>query len=196
MRHLTHFINTHIRRTWRATAMAAALIASASSMAGGSLDLSLSNDAVRLGYDATKRGTGLHMAISGLYHVDRGGMFGAGVHVVDLSAPNSPIYVGVGARLMAITASDYVGMGLGIGGFLRYRFPALPELSVAPYLYYAPPVVTFMDAKGQSMLDTDLRLQYDIIPSARAYLGVRYSGTIEKNGATDDGVHLGVTLDF
>ena len=38
--------------------------------AGGSLDISLSDDVARIGYDATQMGSGIHISLAGLYDDD------------------------------------------------------------------------------------------------------------------------------
>ena len=67
--------------------------------AGGSLDISLSDDVARLGYDATQMGSGLHVSLAGLYDDDKGEMLSAGLHVVDVRPSTSNLYIGVGAKL-------------------------------------------------------------------------------------------------
>ena len=90
------------------------------------------------------------------------------------------------------------GGGVGLGGFFRYRLPGVPEVSVAGYGYYAPPVISFSDA--DNIFDADLRLQYSLIPTARVYVGYRYTG-IKIEDVSDrfelgDGAHVGLRLDF
>ncbi len=175
-----------------------------SALAGGSLDISLSNDVARIGYDATQMGSGLHISLAGLYDDDKGEMVSAGLHVVDVRPSTSNLYIGVGAKLFAFTTDnsdrydDYSGVALGVGGFFRYSFPAAPDLSVAGYGYYAPPVISFADA--ENVIASDLRFQFALLPTARIYAGYRYNGIrfedIDKRYKLGDGGHVGVTIDF
>merc|ERR1712169_56653 len=69
--------------------------------AGGSLDISLSDDVARIGYDATQMGSGIHISLAGLYDDDKGEMVSAGLHVVDVRPSTSNLYIGVGANVFA-----------------------------------------------------------------------------------------------
>lgn len=178
-------------------AMAGAAVATPA-IAGGSLDLSLANDAVRAAYDGTRAGSGLHVNVSGLHHMDDGDLVGAGVHVVDIRKSDTSLYIGVGMKAFAYSTEDFDGGALGVGGFLRAAMPFNPDVSLAGYLYYAPPVVSFGDT--DNMLISDARVQYAVIPTARIYAGYRYNG-IRLEGIKDryelgEGGHLGLTLDF
>lgn len=174
------------------------LLASAQSFAGGSLDLSLSNDSARLEYDATKVGSGLHVSASVQHNEQDGELIALGLHVVDVREPNSPLYLGVGAKLFGFQ-NDYLdGGALGVGGFFRYQIPNVSGLSTAGYLYYAPKVVSFDDT--ENLTDADIRLQYGLLPTARVYMGYRYSAVdVEKYRDTiklEEGIHFGLKVDF
>lgn len=192
-------------------ALAAVLLSAAagSVQAGGSLDLSLANETVRAAYDAAKVGSGLHVSLDVLHHTDDGDIASVGAHVVDVRNPDSDLYIGVGGKLYAFatrnvkdsktnSVKDYNGGGVGLGGFFRYRLPQAPAVSVAGYAYYAPPVVAVSDA--ESLFDTDVRLQYNLIPTARVYLGYRYTGIkiedVKDRFELGDGGHVGLKIDF
>lgn len=182
-------------------AAATLLVTAAGVNAGGSLDLSLSNEVVRAAYDATKVGSGLHVSADVLHHTDDGDIASLGVHVVDVRNSDSDLYIGVGGKLYGFAtrgAEDYTGGGLGLGGFFRYRLPQLQEISIAGYAYYAPPVVSISDA--ENLTDTDIRVQYSLIPTARVYVGYRYTGIrledVKDRLELGDGVHLGLKIDF
>jgi hypothetical protein len=174
------------------------LSASMQAVAGGSLDLSLSNDTARLEYDATKVGSGLHVTGSIQHHEDDGDLLALGMHVVDVRNPNSPLYIGVGGKLFGFKNDDLDGVALGVGGFLSYQIPRLPGLSTAGYFYYAPKVVAFGDT--ENLMDADVRIQYSLIPTARVYVGYRYSKfeieDVKEKFVLDEGFHLGLKVDF
>ena len=176
----------------------AALISATQAMAGGSLDLSLSNDAARLEYDAAKVGSGLHVSASVQHHQDDGDLIGLGAHVVDVREPNSPLYLGVGGKVFGFKDDDFDGGALAVGGFLRYQFPQVPDLSVAGYLYYAPQVVSFNDT--ENLMDTDVRLQFSLLPTARVYTGYRYTRVniedVKDTVELEKGFHFGLKVDF
>lgn len=168
------------------------------SIAGGSIDLSLANDSARLEYDATKVGSGLHVSASAMHHEDDGDLISLGLHVVDVREANSPLYLGVGARLFGFKNDDVDGGALGVGGFYRYQITQVPGLSTAGYVYYAPSVVSFDDT--ENLIDADVRIQYGLLPTARIYMGYRYSQYklegVSKKFMLDQGIHFGLKVDF
>jgi hypothetical protein len=168
------------------------------SLAGGSVDLSLSNDAARMAYDAAKVGSGLHISASIMHHEDDNDLLALGMHVVDVRKPNSPLYMGIGGKVFAFKSGDVDGGGLGVGGFFSYQIPQVSDLSTAGYLYYAPSVVSFNDI--ENLTDADIRIQYGLLPTARVYMGYRYSSAmiekIKKTVMLDQGVHFGLKVDF
>ncbi len=166
--------------------------------AGGSLDLSLADDAVRVAWDATRAGSGMHVNLAWLHHEEEGDLVSGGLHVVDVRPSKRNLYIGVGAKLQAFNTDDYDGAAVGVGGFFRYAFPANRDVSLAGYGYYAPPVLSFSDA--ENMVNMDLRLQYSLIPTARIYAGYRYVSisleNVSKRYELGDGLHAGLTIDF
>ncbi len=171
---------------------------SVNAFAGGSIDISLANDSARLEYDAAKVGSGLHISASGQHHEENGDLISLGMHVVDVREPNSPLYLGVGGRIFGFKDGDVDGGAFGVGGFFRYQIPQVPGLSTAGYLYYAPKVVSF-DAT-ENLTDGDIRIQYGLLPTARVYMGYRYSSfKIENNKKVfmlEEGIHFGLKVDF
>jgi hypothetical protein len=171
---------------------------SVQSMAGGSIDISLANDSARLEYDATKVGSGLHISASAMHHEEDGDLISLGLHVVDVREPNSPLYIGVGGRIFGFKNGDVDGGALGVGGFYRYQIPQVPGLSTAGYVYYAPSVVSFDNT--ENLADADVRIQYALLPTARVYMGYRYSRYklegISKVFMLEEGIHFGLKVDF
>jgi hypothetical protein len=168
------------------------------SLAGGSVDLSLSNDSARLAYDAAKVGSGLHVSASIMHHEDDGDLLALGMHVVDVREPNSPLYMGIGGKVFAFKSGDIDGGALAVGGFFSYQVSQVPGLSTAGYLYYAPSVVSFNDT--ENLTDADIRIQYGLLPTARIYMGYRYSRAkienINKAFMLEQGIHFGLKVDF
>ncbi|GGY43483.1 hypothetical protein GCM10011297_15380 [Bacterioplanes sanyensis] len=174
------------------------LLSPLAAQAGGSLDLSLSDHTARLAYDATQMGSGLHIGAAFQHDADDGNMLTLGLHAVDARQNSSNLYIGLGMNAYLYDGHDDDGAALGVGGFFRYRFPAQPDVSVAAYGYYAPPVVSFSET--ENMIDSDVRLQYAIIPTARAYVGYRYTGIriedVDDRLELGEGFHFGFKFDF
>lgn len=185
-----------IKNTVSALVLGAALIPAV--QAGGSLDLSLANDDFRIAFDATQANSGVHVNAAWLHHETDGDMVSGGLHVVDVRPASRNLYVGIGATLHLINTDWFDAAALGVGGFFRYAFPAQRDLAVAGYLYYAPSVLAFSDAKN--LINSDVRLQYSVIPSARLFVGYRYVGVglegTNKRYELGDGLHAGLSIDF
>lgn len=182
------------------------MVAASAANAGGALDVSVADEALRLAYDATAARTGMHVNLSALHHTDEGNIVGAGLHAVDVRNRSTNLFIGVGAKLFAfdtgnfedVNGDPFSGSALGLGGFFRYSFRVQPDVSVAAYAYYAPPVASFGDA--DNFINTDWRLQYNLIPAARIYGGYRYNSINLENVRHDyrlgEGWHVGLTMDF
>ncbi|MDF1762943.1 MAG: YfaZ family outer membrane protein [Oleibacter sp.] len=184
----------------RSFTFAAVAAASATTMAGGSLDLSLSNSSVRVAWDATRVDTGLHVNAALVHETDEGNLLSGGLHVVDVRNAQSQSYIGVGGNLYGFVGGDidYDGVALGVGAFGRYTLPEFPDLGVYGHLYYAPPVVAFADIKN--LVDADVRIQYNVLPTAHLYTGYRLI-SLKVDDRDDrlefaDGIHFGIRLDF
>lgn len=187
-----------IMKTLKLVCSSLFLASSMSVFAGGSIDVSLASDSARLEYDAAKVGSGLHVSASIQHHETEGNLGSLGAHVVDVREPNSPLYLGIGGRVFGYVSGDYDGGALGLGGFFRYNIPKTKGVSLAGYAYYAPSVVSFGDT--QSLVDTDVRIQYALLPTARVYMGYRFS-QVEIEQTNEDiqlekGIHFGLKADF
>lgn len=168
--------------------------------AGGAVDLSLSNKAFRAAYGATMSQSGVHFDAAWLHHEDDGDMAELGFHVVEARPSSRNVYIGVGAKLHLahLDKMDKDTGAVGVGGFFRYGLPVNPDVGIAGYIYYAPSVLSFSET--ENMINSDLRLQYSVIPSARVYAGYRYVGIRLEDGSKrhklGNGFHLGLTIDF
>ena len=173
---------------------------SLSANAGGTLDMSLSNSHFRLGVDATRVSSGVHLGASWLHDEDKGELGELGFHVVETRPRNRNVFVGIGLKAHIAHLHDIeenVG-AIGVGGFFRYGLPVNPDINLAGYAYFAPSVLSFNDT--ENVINTDVRLQYNVIPSARLFLGYRYVGIkmedYKKRYRIGEGLHIGVSLDF
>ncbi|MBL4608119.1 MAG: hypothetical protein JKY01_09875 [Pseudomonadales bacterium] len=160
-----------------------------------SLDVNLRNEAIRLALRGPINQSGLNLSISGLHHEDDRDLITVGVSVIEEFANES--FVGIGGHLYGFDAKNTDGMGVALGGFFRYALPAFPGLGLGGQLYYGPDVVSFNDVK--QYFETAFRLEYQLLSQANVYVGYRYikikmdSG---RKGRIDDGVHLGLRLDY
>ncbi len=173
------------------------LVVAANGWAGGSLDLSLNNDSAGLEYDATKVGSGLHVAAGVVHHEDDGDVVSLGVNVVDVRSSRSNLYIGVGGKVYGFMTDQEDSGALAVGGFVRYMPPSLGGFGIGGHLYYAPTVTSFNDT--ESFIDTGARLEYKLLPTARVYLGYRLIQAEEPNEVEIEIIkagHFGIRIDF
>ncbi|MDY7031066.1 MAG: YfaZ family outer membrane protein [Thermodesulfobacteriota bacterium] len=105
--------------------------------------------------------------------------------------------LGVGLKLYGADVDDNDVLSLGLGAVFRYSPIPLGGLVFLGTVYYSPHILSFLDA--DRLLESDIRLGYQIIPRATVYIGYRYIWTdIEdkKKMTVDKGIHAGLTLTF
>lgn len=181
----------------RSSVLSLSLLAPAVACAGGSLDMGLSNDSVAMEYDATQVGSGLHVSVLGMHHETKGDVIGLGLSMVDVRNRQSNFYVGVGGRIYLFDQEDDESGALAIGGFARY-FPAqMGGFGITGHLYYATKVISFNDT--ENFIDTGLRLEYKIVPTAKVHFGYRFVQATEpgdREVELNAGYQFGLRVDF
>lgn len=181
-----------------------ALLLSSSSLAmGGTLDLNLSGDAVRLDFATPMSASGLEADVSFLHHEEDNGVdadiAGLGLHLVDDAAQNvNPFRVGIGAKLFFMDTEVLDGGALGVGGFFRWTLPQYNRFALGGSVHFAPDVVSFGDA--ETFLAYTVRGEYEILRQANVYIGYRrvraeFTGVPDKV-TLDSGVHFGIRITF
>ena len=174
------------------------LLFSSSVFAGGSLDLSISNSAAGLEYDATRMGTPLHISTGFLHHESDGDLISFGVNAVDVRKQGSPVRIGIGGKVYAYSTDSGDGGAIGAGGFVRYTPPELAGLGFSGHAYYAPSVLSFNDT--EKLVDLGIRVEYKLLPTAMVYLGYRFVEASNGNKVADVEIaksgHVGLRIDF
>lgn len=174
------------------------IAASQVALAGGTIDASVSNDSIRLEFDAARVDSNMHISLGGLHDEEGGEVVFAGLHAVDKGRQLENIYIGVGGKLYFFTTDEKDSGALGLGGFLRYSFPQFEGFGVSAHAYYAPDVIAF--GGTESLRDLGIRLQYQLIPSARVYVGLRQLAIsvedLDRTVEIDEGLNVGVRIDF
>lgn len=175
---------------------------SAISLHASELDLALSKEtaAVELLLDTNAiSNTQARFEVGGLYNENDDLVGYLGLASGGEPGTDQAYAFGVGARLYygAVDTPDVnVGaLALGVSG--KIKFSAGMPLALAGDFHYAPKITTFSD--GDEVLDTRVRLETDISPSATAFVGYRNLQFGLKSHADydiDDFVHLGVRFSF
>lgn len=168
-----------------------------------SLDINLSDESARILY-ATRMATGQHghseVEVGFMYNEDRNAALTAGLHVFNRSlAGPSPASLGLGGRIYGVTHDDPSadGIALALGGQGRWAPAELGGFGLGAHFYYAPRIVSFLDA--DRITEYGVRLDYQLMPQAFVYLGHRDIRMKLENGATrtvDRGAHLGFRVLF
>jgi len=82
------------------------------------------------------------------------------------------LVAGLGGKIYgASTKDDNEMLVIGVGGMLRYALPMNKRIILGVDAYYAPPVVSFVDANY--FYELAGRLEYEIIPRASAFVEFR-----------------------
>lgn len=134
-----------------------------------------------------------------IYFADNGRRSaGVGLHIVDNAfTAETPVYVGLGGRLLWVDSGPFSGAVLALGGHGRYTLPAADRMSLGAHLYFAPDVLSFGRADGY--FEVAARGEYQVLQSSWVYLGYRraragYNGVASRT--IDSGLHLGMRIQF
>jgi len=111
------------------------------------------------------------------------------------------LHFGVGLKAYGGTIDDpknnQNGAAVAIGGKVRYVLPGSTPLAVLGELYFAPDITSFSDFNGVN--EYRVALEYEVTPSARAYVGYRKL-EVESNDRgdhdVDNSAHIGVRFEF
>jgi hypothetical protein len=165
-----------------------------------SFDINLSNRSAQLRYATVIGGSTLgrtESSVSFLYNDDDKYVLDFGVLVIDVAGSKSPgLEVGVGPKLYYADGEKGQALAVGLGGQLRYKIPALERVNFGLDGYYAPNIVSFADAKN--MHEVDLRVGYEILPTADVYLGYRriHVGFDKGEETVDESTVVGLKMSF
>jgi YfaZ precursor len=121
-----------------------------------------------------------------------------GIEVKDEIGSKAPGFsVGIGIKGLLAHTQGTNESAVAIGGMLRYSPPTLSRLGMVGQLYFAPNITTFGDA--DRFVETSVRLEFEVIPSAAAYIGYRniyFNLNNGPNAKVDQGAFVGVRMSF
>jgi len=174
----------------------AVLAASSFSATAGSVDVNLSNDTIEAKYQGSVGAA--DWTFGGLYNRDeKNYALNIGVLATgDTGAGGSRIEGGVGGKLYTGRAADSDFAALTLGGQVRW-FPGNTSFAIGGYAWYAPKVVSFLDAT--SFYDVGLRGEVEVIRNSFVYVGYRWTRTSLDNNTDpyiDKGGFAGVMVKF
>lgn len=194
---LTHRFSLRSLAWAGATSLA---IASASAGAG-TLDINLGDNSAQVQYNSAMGRDSLgksefHM---GFLYTDQDNLFGdVGILVKNEVGSGLPgVTVGMGVKGIMATADNSDALALALGGQVRFSPPSASRFGIAGQFYFAPNIVTFGDA--DRFIETGVRLEYEILPQAVAYLGyrkIKFGLETGPDAVLDEGAHIGVKITF
>ncbi len=133
-----------------------------------------------------------------LYNTNETYILHAGLEVRDEAGTRVPgLEVGVGGRFNLAGQGGTEVFAFALGGEMRYRLPQAERFALAGEFYYAPDIVTFLDARSYSTWA--LQAEYEILPQARIHAGYRRFEARTVGGRyvdLDKGVRVGVEVEF
>ncbi|MDQ7015697.1 MAG: YfaZ family outer membrane protein [Gammaproteobacteria bacterium] len=172
-------------------------------VSASSLDISLSSKTANFQFlsDASALGSGGADIGVGVFYDDSSNYM-ANANILVLGHPASerlPVQLGVGAKayVASLDGSDESVAAVGLGGMARYVVPAEIPVALSLEAYFAPAITSFGDT--EEVVQIDARVEVNVMPSARAYLGYRYLNTRLKlagDVTLDDRLHVGIRLNF
>jgi len=181
-------------------------IVSSTSFARGA-DINLASNAAQFKYTTLVGATNYgrtEMTVGFLYnedHNDHNVLGEVGLLVIDEAGTKTPgLELGVGPKLWfgTLDKADANLAALGLGGQIRFKSMGAPRWVYGASLYYAPSIVAFIDA--DNMVEYELRVEYELLPTANAYVGYRNIKAdihnYKKSTEIDDSFIVGLRFKF
>lgn len=155
------------------------------------LDINLGGESARFTYSSLVGGSTFgrsEMSAGLLYNEDENFLFDLGLLVIDMAGSKTPgLELGVGPKFFYANfdRADTSAAGIALGGSMRLKPASVPRLNFVATAYYAPSITSTLD--GDTYLETEFRIGYDLLPTATAYIGFRKIRiSLDKNKGTDD----------
>ncbi|MEX0584236.1 MAG: YfaZ family outer membrane protein [Natronospirillum sp.] len=148
---------------------------SGQALAGGSVDVALTNESVRAEHGAVRVGTSAYLTAGGWYHLNNGLLGAVGFHAIDPNNQRPELIAGLGGKLYAFNAKELgsdVDAAIGLGGFARYHPAQMNGFGGEAAAYYAPRVLAFSGLS--QFVDAQIRLTYEVLPQGRVFFGYSY----------------------
>jgi hypothetical protein len=180
--------------------LALSLIAFSGTALADSVDINLRDNSAQVQYNAsmgrdTLGRSELHAGF--LYTSNNNSLFDFGLLVQDELAGAPGVTVGVGLKALIAKTKVNNARAVALGGLLRFAPFTDTRFGISGVIYMSPNIVTFGDADRYT--ETGLRLDYEVIPQAVAYIGyrkIKLGLTIPPDEILDEGVNIGVKISF
>ena len=175
------------------------ILAATPVLAGGEIDLGLSQSSIRVEHDAVLVGTGAHVSLGGLYNENtENWAIMAGFNAVDAGMSSKEFIGGVGFKMLLLsTVENEFSVAAGVGGFLRWQPEFMNGLGFEGQTYFAPNILSFGGLN--SAYEAVGRVTYKILPQARIFFGyhdVTANYETDGNIVVDSTYHLGFRMTY
>ena len=162
-------------------------------------DLAINQDAVGLDFTTQIPKSELNLGGGLLHHEENGDAYYISAFVADNVNKQSGLLAGLGARyyFIDIDETDQDGTALGLGGFINWDIPGVPNLSLRGDFYYAPDVLSFGEIETYG--EASVRVQYRLIEQAWVHGGYRRAKASPEEGRDtniDEGGFVGILVWF
>ena len=181
--------------------LALSLFAFSTTVLADSIDINLRDSSAQFQYGAsmgrdTLGKSEIHMGF--LYTNKNNSLGDLGIMVKDEVGNNAPgVTVGIGIKGLIAKAQNNNATAMAIGGLVRFSPLTDTRFGITGLVYLSPKIVTFGDA--DRYVETGVKLDYEVIPQAVAYIGYRkmkFGLKLASDVILDEGVHIGVKISF
>lgn len=166
------------------------------------IDFNVGQDTARFTYSAPVGSAADYgrkdITLGVLYNKDDNTFIDAALHIIDEAGSKFPgLELGVGpkAYLGQTNTEEYLTIGFEALG--NYRLVNLNRFILSGYGYYAPSILSFIDA--DELWELHFRASYELIPSASVYIGyrkIRAKVNVITERTIDDEFYFGIKMDF
>lgn len=181
--------------------LALSLFAVSTTTLADAIDINLRDSSAQLRYGAsmgrdTLGKSEIHL---GFLYTNKNELLGElGILVKDeVGNGASGLSAGVGIKGLMTGTKGIDAKALALGGQVRFSPLSDTRFGIIGLVYLSPNIITFGDA--ERFIETGVRLDYEIIPQATAYLGYRKIKFGLKTGTDatlDEGIHVGARIMF
>lgn len=165
------------------------------------VDINMRDSSAQLQYSAslgrdTLGKSEIHM---GFLYTNKSSTLGdLGILVKDEVGSSAPgITVGVGIKGLIAKMQSNNATALALGGMARFSPLSDSRFGITGLVFLSPNIVTFGDADRYA--ETGVKLDYEVIPQAVAYIGYRkmkFGLKLAPDAILDEGAHIGVRVSF
>lgn len=177
------------------------LLAVSTTALADTVDINLRDSSAQIQYRASMgRDTlGKSELHAGFLYTNKNDTFGdLGILVQDEVGRNAPgVIVGVGLKGLIAKVQNNNARALAIGGLVRFSPLTDTRFGITGLAYLSPNIVTF--GAADRFVETGVRLDYEVIPQAVAYIGyrkIKFALKLGSDVTLDEGVHVGVRISF